>query len=145
MYVSLIQFIKNRTDAGEARAAERLAPEIEFISLGRGFVNCCGDDQPLDLHRKAAREALAVSRQRILSGSWDVVILDEINTAVELGLLDVEEVLEIIAHKPRKLHLVLTGRNAHPSIIEAADLVTDMRNLKHPYENGMPARKGIDY
>lgn len=145
MYVSIVQFIKSRGDSGEARAAERLYPELEFITLGSGFVNCCNDDIPMAVHRKAAREALAVARQRIFSGSWNIVILDEINTAVKLDLIEVGEVLEMIAKKPQKLHLVLTGRDAHPAIIEAADLATEMQNLKHPYERGISARKGLDY
>ncbi|MGE5172949.1 MAG: cob(I)yrinic acid a,c-diamide adenosyltransferase [Betaproteobacteria bacterium] len=145
MYVSLVQFIKNSSATGEARAAERLAPELEFISLGKGFVNCCGDKKPLNEHRDAARESLALARQRMLSGSWDVLILDEVNTAVALGLLDVKELLDLVNIKPRKLHLILTGRNAHPDVIAAADLVTEMRNVKHPYNRGIPAQKGIDF
>lgn len=145
MYVSFVQFIKNSSATGEARAAERLAPELEFMSLGKGFVNCCGDRTPLNDHRDAARESLALARQRTLSGSWDVLILDEINTAVALGLLEVKEVLDLIKAKPPKLHLILTGRNAHPDVIAAADLVTEMRNLKHPYDRGISAQKGIDF
>jgi len=81
----------------------------------------------------------------MLSGAWDILILDEVNTAVTLGLLDVKDVLDLIRAKPAKLHLVLTGRDAHPDVIALADLVTEMRNIKHPYERGIPARKGIDY
>ncbi len=144
MYVSIIQFIKSRP-TGEARAVERLVPEVEFVSLGKGFVNCCGDKTPLADHRNAARQALAMTYQRMSSGAWEILILDEINTAVTLGLLDVQDVLEIIKAKPEKLHVLLTGRNAHPDVIAAADLVTEMRNIKHPYDRGIPAQKGIDY
>ena len=145
MYVSIVQFIKSQTPTGEVRAAERLLPELEIVSLGKGFVNCFGDATPLDDHRNAAREALLLTRQRMLSGAWDILILDEVNTAVTLGLLDVKDVLDLIRAKPAKLHLVLTGRDAHPDVIALADLVTEMRNIKHPYERGIPARKGIDY
>lgn len=147
MYVSVVQFIKSRRSAatGEARAAERLAPELEFVSLGRGFVSCCGDTTPLDEHRKTASEALHQARQRMFSGAWDVLILDEINTAMALGLVDIADVLALVRSKPPKLHLILTGRDAHPDLIAVADLVTEMRSLKHPYENGVPARKGIDF
>ncbi len=145
MYVSLVQFIKSSSATGEARAAERLAPELEFVSLGKGFVNCCGDRTPLKEHRDAAREALAVARRRMLSGSWDILILDEINTAVALGLLDIKDILDLVNAKPDRVHLILTGRDAHPDVIAEADLVTEMRNVKHPYDRGIPAQKGVDY
>ena len=145
MYVSIVQFIKGANPTGEARASERLAPELEFASLGSGFVNCCGDTKPLSEHKMAAAQALDLARQRIQSGSWDIVVLDEINTAVALGLIEVQEVLELLAKKPPKLHVILTGRSARPEVIEAADLVTEMRNIKHPYDRGIPAQKGIDY
>jgi cob(I)alamin adenosyltransferase len=145
MYVSIIQFVKSDNSTGEARAAERLAPELEFVSLGKGFVNCCGDAKPLAEHKKSAFEALALARQRMESGSWNILILDEIVTAVTLGLIDVKEVLDLLAVKPPKLHLILTGRGASDDLIAAADMVTEMRNIKHPYESGIGAQKGIDY
>ena len=145
MYVSFVQFIKSQSDTGESRAAERLAPEIEFVSLGKGFVNCFGNTAPMDEHKKAAAEALTAARQRIQSASWDIVVLDEINIAVKLGLIDIKDVLELVRSKPTELHLILTGRDAHPDLIAAADMVTEMRDLKHPYAAGVPAQKGIDY
>jgi len=145
MTVSVIQFIKGTKPTGEAKASERLAPELEFISLGSGFVNYVGDVMPLSEHKRSAADALLLARQRILSGSRDIIVLDEINTAVALDLIDVKEVLDLLAKKPSILHLILTGRNARPEVIEAADLVTEMRNIKHPYDRGIPAQKGIDY
>jgi cob(I)alamin adenosyltransferase len=145
MYVSVIQFIKGPSDTGESRAAERLAPEIEFISMGKGFVNCFGDDKPMDVHRRSAEEALLLAGQRIRSGSWDIVVLDEINVAVKLGLLDIGTVMELVRSKPPRLHLVLTGRDAHPDLIAAADMVTEMREIKHPYGAGVSAQKGVDF
>ena len=145
MYVSVVQFLKGSMATGEARVAERLAPELEFVSLGRGFVNCCGSTTPLAEHRKAAGKALMLARQRLLSGAWDVLILDEINTAVALGLVDVAEVLDMVKKKPAKLNLILTGRNVHPELVAVADMVTEMRSIKHPYDSGLPARKGIDF
>jgi len=145
MYVSFVQFIKSPSDVGEARAAERLVPEIEFVSMGKGFVNCCGSTTPLNEHKKVADDALTAARQRIHSASWDIVVLDEINVAVKLGLIDIKDVLGLVRSKPPELHLVLTGRDAHPDLIAAADMVTEMRDLKHPYAAGVPAQKGIDY
>ena len=145
MYVSFVQFIKGQSDTGESRAVERLAPEVEFVSLGKGFVNCCGNTAPLDEHKRAAAEALTAARQRIHSASWDIVVLDEVNIAVKLGLVDIRDVLDLVRSKPPELHLILTGRDAHPDLIAAADLVTEMRDLKHPYNSGVPAQQGIDY
>jgi cob(I)alamin adenosyltransferase len=99
----------------------------------------------LDEHKKAAHEALAVARKRIYAGSWDIVVLDEINNAVQLGLIDIGEVLDLVRSKPPRLHLILTGRDAHPELIAAADMVTEMRDIKHPYDEGITAQKGIDY
>jgi cob(I)alamin adenosyltransferase len=145
MYVSIVQFIKSPTATGETLAAERLAPELEFVSLGRGFVKGQEDRVPLSDHRTAAEEALVHARQRMISGSWDILILDEINNAVHLGLLDIKDVLDLVRSKPRDLHVILTGRDAHPDLIAAADMVTEMRVIKHPYDCGVPAQKGIDY
>jgi len=145
MYVSFVQFVKSQSDTGESRAAERLAPDVEFVSLGKGFVNCCGNTAPLDEHKKAASEALTAARQRIYSASWDIVVLDEINIAVKLGLVDIKDVMDLVRSKPPELHLILTGRDAHPDLIAAADMVTEMRDLKHPYTRGLPAQRGIDY
>jgi cob(I)alamin adenosyltransferase len=87
-----------------------------------------------------------LAQQRVVSGYWDVVILDEINVAVDLGLLDVSRVLALLANRPQKLHVILTGRGAHADIIAAADLVTEMRVIKHPYDDAnMPAQIGIDF
>jgi cob(I)alamin adenosyltransferase len=144
MYVSVLQFVKGRA-SGEVRALERLAPEVEIVTMGKGFVNHPGNRLPMEEHRNAARAALAAARQRMLAGSWDVLVLDEINTAVELGLIGVADVLDLIATKPGKLHLVLTGRGAHADVIAAADMVTEMCKVKHPYDSGRQAEKGIDY
>lgn len=143
MSICVIQFIKGSFVTGESLAAERLG--IEFVSLGKGFVTDKGSDLPLPEHRLAAEKALALARQRMLTGSLDILILDEINNAVELGLLDIIAVLDLVKSKPANLHLVLTGRDAHPDLISVADLVTEMHALKHPFDSGVPAQKGIDY
>jgi cob(I)alamin adenosyltransferase len=143
MSICVIQFIKGSFVTGESLAAERLG--IEFVSLGKGFVTGKGNDLDLTEHRSAAEKALALARQRMFSGSLDILILDEINNAVELGLLDITAVLDLVKNKPANLHVVLTGRNAHPDLISAADLATEMHSLKHPFDSGVPAQKGIDY
>lgn len=145
MFISIVQFVKSQTPTGESRAAERLKPEIEFISLGKGFVTVQSDNLPLAAHKQAAAEALTLAKQRMLSGAWDILVLDEINIAVQLGLLDIADVLDLVRNKPPHLHLILTGRGAHPDLITVADMVTEMRDIKHPYDNGVPAQKGIDF
>jgi cob(I)alamin adenosyltransferase len=145
MHVSMIQFVKSPTDSGEERAAELLKPGFEMITTGRGFVNIKGHTIPLPDHKKAAEDAFALAQQRISSGYWDIVILDEINVAVDLGLIDRGQLLEQLKNKPQKLHVILTGRNAHPDLIALADIVTEMRSLKHPYDSGVAAQKGIDF
>jgi cob(I)alamin adenosyltransferase len=145
MHVSLVHFIKTSSVSGEERAAERLRPELEIVSFGRGFVKQMGDNLPFAEHQRAAADALAAARQRISSNFWDVVILDEINNAVSLGLLDVRELLDLLTRRPPRLHVILTGRDAHPDIIALADMVTEMNDIKHPFESGLPAQQGIDY
>jgi len=145
MLVSIVQFIKKPADTGEKLAVERLGPELELHSCGRGFVTGTGDDRLMCEHRKAAEDAFDLARRKMLSGSYDILILDEINNTVKLGLLDINALLEFIRSKPPELHLVLTGRDAHPDLISAADMVTEMRSIKHPFDSGEVAQKGIDY
>ena len=92
-----------------------------------------------------AGETLAYGKELVNSGTKDMIILDEVNCAVALGLVPVEDVLQLIKDKPEKVHLVLTGRGAHPRVIEAADLVTEMREIKHPFKNGVKAQRGIEF
>ncbi len=139
--VCVLQFIKGSGRYGEHLAAERLAPLLTIIQTGRpGWVNTTDITED----RKVAQEALVQAEQLLKSGEYDIFICDEINGAVGFGLIDVEQVLELIRQKPEKVELVLTGRNAHPLVIEAADLVTEMCEIKHYYKAGIPARTGIE-
>ncbi len=145
MRVVMIQFIKGSWHYGEIDGALRLKPEFELITAGRGFVGIMDDDLPRDVHVAAAREALKVSREMLLSNMYDIVILDEVNYAVRLGLVSVEDVLDLIKVKPYSTTLVLTGNYADERIIDEADLVTEMREIKHPFKKGIKALKGIDF
>lgn len=147
--VLVIQFFKGDWPVvfGELQSARHHA-NLEILQLGKGFVGIMGDKKPLEEHRAAAVSALETARQRILSGAYDLVVLDEINCAVDyLGttLVPLSAVLGLIDAKPERTHLILTGRNAHPDLIARADLVTEMRQIKHPFEAGIPAQLGIDY
>jgi cob(I)alamin adenosyltransferase len=141
--VSMIQFIKGSWKYGELRAPEFL-PGFEIHPMGRGFVDL-GSKQPHPEDVALARETFDAAREKVLSGAYDMVILDEANYAVAYGLLDVESVLGLIREKPPQVHLVLTGRDARPEVIEAADLVTEMREVKHAFRKGVKAQKGIEF
>ena len=139
--VCVFQFIKGGGRYGEHLAAEKLAPLLTIIQTGRpGWVNI----KDITEDRRAAQEALIQAQELLTSGEYDIFICDEINGAVGFGLIDVEQVLEMINRKPEKTELVLTGRNAHQLVMEAADLVTEMREIKHYYKAGVPARTGIE-
>ncbi len=139
--VCVFQFLQGGGPYGEHLIAERLAPLFTIIQTGRpGWVNT----RDITEDRAAAQEALQRARELLASGEYDLFICDEINGAVGFGLIDVEQVLELISLKPERVELVLTGRNAHERVIEAADLVTEMREVKHYYKAGVPARTGIE-
>jgi cob(I)alamin adenosyltransferase len=133
------QFVKGM-EYSELRALERF-PEIEVRRYGR---ECFIDREPEPEDIEAARAGLADAREELLSGRWDIVILDEANIATFFKLFPVEELLALIAERPACVELVITGRRADPRVIEAADLVTEMREVKHYYQCGVPCRKGIE-
>jgi len=144
MKVLMIQFIKGDWRSGELKAAERLGPGFEIRPMGKGFIHSAGDGSP-DRHSRAAREALNVAAREINSGIYDLIILDEILYAIHYGLISLDEVLALIDGKPERLHLVLTGRYAPPEIIGHADMVTEMKEIKHPFKKGVYSQKGIEY
>ena len=140
--VVMIQFMKGGGPYGEQLAAARLAPDLTIISTGReGWVN---RDNPAQEDIDLAVKALVLAKEKLLSGEYDMVILDEVNGAIGFGLLPVDALLELLRLRPEQVELVLTGRNAHPQVIEAADLVTEMVEIKHYYKAGVPARRGIE-
>ncbi len=145
MKTSIIQFIKKGTDIGEAEGIKKLSPYVELISGGRGFVGHNSDETRQKPHIEAAENTLKVAIEKITSGIYDIVVLDEINNAVDKKLIRIEDLIKLIKEKPPELHLIITGRNVDPAVIRYADMVTEMLNIKHPYNNGIPAQKGIDY
>ncbi len=139
--VCFFQFVKGGGVYGEHLLAEKLAPLMTMIRSGRaGWV----DREDITADRKVAQEGLEQAKKLLVSGDYDLVILDEINTAAAFGLIDVDQVLDLIRMKPARVELVLTGRNAAERVMEAADLVTEMRVVKHYYQEGVPARIGIE-
>ncbi len=143
--VGMIQFIKGEWYYGELTSSKRLEPEFEMIAAGKGFVGIIDDDHPIEDHQKAARDAVVLAKEKISSGVYDVIILDEVNYAVKLNLISQNDLLDLIKSKPERTSLVLTGNYATESVIAVADLVTEMKEIKHPYQKGIKAKKGIDF
>ncbi len=143
--VLMVQFMKGTWHYAELDAAKRLAPDFEIVPMGKGFYKILDDKFSADEHCAAARAALDFARDKMLSGAYDLLILDEVNNAVSTGLLAPAQVLEFLDARPAEMNVVLTGRGAPPELIDRADLVTEMREIKHPYQKGILAQKGIDF
>ena len=155
----MIQFIKGPWRSGEDEFAERFeeffresrGPEshrrTDFVikKMGLGFVGILGDKLPREEHERAAAKALEYFREEVASGKWHLIILDEINVAVSLGLIAVETVIEAIKNYPKERILILSGRNAPPEFIEVANLATEMREIKHPFNDGELAKYGVEF
>ena len=143
--VCMIQFIKGSWHYGEMDSSKKLAPEFELVAIGKGFVGILDDTSPKEDHEKYAEEAIKICKDKILSEKYDLIILDEINYAVNLGLINIKSVMDLIKLKPKKLDLVLTGNHAKEEVLKLADLVTEMKEIKHPFQSGIKAKKGIDF
>jgi len=143
--ICMIQFIKGSWHYGEMDSTKKLEPGFEMVAVGKGFVGIIDDKSPKEDHKKVAKEAIRISKEKIQSGKYDIVILDEINYAVNLNLISVDDVLKLIKSKPDDIDLVLTGNYAKDEVIEIADLVTEMKEIKHPFQKGIKAKKGIDF
>lgn len=140
--VCMIQFLKGR-DYGEVHTAERL--EDDFVLIQSGLDTFVKKGEPSEEDLKLAREGLELAREAITGGRYDIVILDEINVAIELGVLTLDEVLPVIDSRPPTVELVLTGRYAPAEFCERADLITEMKNIRHCYDKGVRLREGIEY
>jgi cob(I)alamin adenosyltransferase len=150
----VIQFMKRGWESGEQAAIPRLAPEIELHVFGS---ERWGDPTkapqgtpwwelpPSQEDRAQAQEALAFAGSALAGGGWDIVVLDEVLSALKSGLILLDQLLGLVCAKPAKVELVLTGRDAPPEVLKVADLVTEMQEVKHPFRKGVKARKGIEY
>jgi cob(I)alamin adenosyltransferase len=141
--VMMIQFMKGSTEYGEQLSAQRLSPYLTLIRTGRkGFISKSDlDAQDIQL----AQESFSLARKAIESKEYDIVILDEINVAVDFGLIPLSDLLQLIDSKPETVTLILTGRNAKSEALDKADLVTEMVERKHYFHKGQSPRKGIEY
>ncbi len=141
MQVCIIQFLKGSWKYGELESLKKI-PEIEIHQMGTGFT---WEKENLDEDRKLARAAWEKCREAVLSGRYGMVIFDEINYVLGYGLLDEDEVIEFLRQRPEGVHLILTGRNAPERVQEIADMVTEMREVKHHFKKGVKAQKGIEF
>ena len=140
--VLFIQFMKGNIDYGELESSKKLSPYLTIKQMGREtFVSKTNPD-PIDI--KLARDGFALAKKAISNEEYSIVILDEINVAIDYGLIPLSDLLHLLDTKPKGIELILTGRNAKPEIIDKADLVTEMVERKHYYEKGVSARKGIE-
>ncbi|HUY13932.1 MAG TPA: cob(I)yrinic acid a,c-diamide adenosyltransferase [Terriglobia bacterium] len=141
MKVIMLQFFKGKWKYGELRSAPKLET-LEISPMGQGFT---WESKDIEVDKAMVRAAWQAGKEKILSGNYSVVILDEINYALSYGFLPVEDVVDFLKNKPPMLHVILTGRDAKPEIVEIADLVTEMREIKHPFRQGIVAQKGIEF
>jgi cob(I)alamin adenosyltransferase len=139
--VAVVQFIKGKWKTGERMFAETL-PGLTFLVMGRGFT---WESDDLSRDREAARTAWRAAAELIAAGQHQVVVLDELTYVINYGFVPLEEVLAALGARPPQVHVVITGRSAPPDLLAAADLVTEMRSLKHPFEKGRKAQIGIDF
>lgn len=144
MRVLMLQFLKGSWHYGELDAVKAFGNNFLMKQMGRGFVKV-GTEKPDPEDVRMVEEAWSEAERAILSAEWDLVILDEINYAISYGMLDPGKVADSLKNKPDLVHVILTGRNAHPVIVELADTVTEMRQVKHAYEKGVMAQRGIEY
>jgi len=144
--VLMVQFIKGPWLSGEHESCKKLDPKLKIVKTGRGFVGIGNDKLPFAEHVKAAENGLALAEKEVTSGTWNVLILDEIWNALSLRLLSHKKISNFInIAKPLVDHIILTGRGCTQEFIETADLVTEMREIKHPFSKGVSAAAGIDF
>lgn len=148
--VLILQFIKGGWKYGELEAVAalgRINGNIEIRSMGDGFVHHNREENKAEFLRKKeiAQKAWETAVAEIMSDKWDLVILDEVNIAIYFDMLETEKVVEMIKNRPKRLNLILTGRYARPELIDLADTVTEMNPIKHAFEKGIRARRGIEF
>ena len=149
--VLILQFIKGAWKYGELKAIETLGKadgRIEIRPMGDGFVFHNKDkESEAEFQRKTAlaKEAWDMVKQEVMSDVWDLIVLDEINYAIHFGMLDVKDVVSLIQERPKRLNMILTGRYAREELIDLADTVTEMTLVKHAFQKGIRARKGIEF
>lgn len=141
----VIQFMKGDLYSGEWDGVKLLGGLAELHATGMGFCGIQGNPYTYAEHRVSAQAALELARTKMASGEYEIVVLDEINNALKLKLVDLEQVLDLVKGKPELMHLVLTGRDAHPEVVALADTVSEVCEIKHAYQRDIEPQPGIDY
>jgi len=140
--VGIVQFVKGRWETGERKVLERFPDQVTIRAMGEGFT-WETQDRARDI--RAARAAWDEAKRMIADPAYKMILLDELNIVLRYDYLPLDEVLAVLKAKPKDLHLVVTGRNAKPELIEMADLVTEMTMVKHPFREGVKAQAGIEF
>ena len=143
--VLMVQFIKGPWKSGEDESHKRLAPDFKIVKTGLGFVGILGDTLPLEQHAQAAQLGLALARKEVKLSNWDILILDEVHNAIGLGLIGVQDVMKFLDELPPSMDVVLTGRNARQEFIDRADIVSEVKEIKHVYNIGVKGKKGVEW
>jgi len=145
MKVCIIQFMKGDLYSGEWDGVKKLKGLVELTATGKGFCGIEGNPYSHAEHRKNAQEAIELAHTKMDSGHFDLLILDEINNALHLKLADLPQVHALLDKRPAPLHLILTGRDAHPEVIDRADTASEVREIKHAYRKGIEPQPGVDF
>jgi cob(I)alamin adenosyltransferase len=141
--VCIVQFIKKQRNCGELKLKDLYPQLLHYHVMGKGFIK--DTDTIKAGHRKAAKKAWSFAEKIIRSRTYQLIILDELTYLISLSFLKEYEIVDVLMKRPERLHIVVTGRNASPLLIKAADLVTEMREIKHPFHKGVKAQKGIEW
>ncbi len=145
MKTTIVQFMKGDLYSGEWDGVMQLTPLVKLFHTGKGFCGIEGNPFPHSEHRKNAQDAIQLVQAILAENDCDTLILDEINNALHLNLVDLQQVKRILADRPEYMHIILTGRDAHPDLIELADTVSEVREIKHAYRKAIEPQPGIDY
>lgn len=143
--ILVLQFIKGSWPSGEQISIPRLMPTVTIRPAGKGFIGILDDKSPKSTHRAAAHAGLHEAREALEKKRFDVIILDELLDTIDHDLVEEAEIITLIKSKPTQTDLVITGHTKYPRILAHADLVTEMKNIKHPFDKGILARRGIDF
>ncbi len=142
---TIVQFMKGDLYSGEWDGVKRLEPLVKLYHTGKGFCGIEGNPYPHSEHRKNAQDAIQLITDILKANQCDTLILDEINNALQLKLIDLDQVKKILELRPKNMHIILTGRDAHPELIELADTVSEVREIKHAYRKEIEPQPGIDF
>ena len=140
--ICMIQFLKNARSTGEVKTAKVFSQLLEFHIKGKGFIYSSKDKKE---HIKAAQDAWEFTKKKIESGAYNLIVLDEMTYLIKYDIIAESEIISVLKNKPKNLHIIITGRDASEGLIETADLVSKIENVKHPYDLGLKAQKGIEF